>query len=425
MGATRGAARAFALGIWAAAALWPVAAASGATLPPGPTATSSPVVIGVAAVGRRLTGLSGVWTGAGPVSYRFQWMRCNAAGARCLPIGGATSPTYTVVARDVGKTLGFSVYASDSTGMAAGYASLLGPIAPARPPLVATLQPLVSGEPAVGKTLTVGTGTWSPMVRTFSYAWERCNPNGRACAPIARATRRSYTVSQADLGHALVALVQATNATTVQNTFSTATAPVVAATVDGPQALSAPSFGGQLEVGSQLLATTGRWSGVGAVSFAFQWLRCDPLAGHCSAIRGATAASYRLGGLDAGDTIALTVRATDLSGTTAASAGLLGIVAPAGAGLSATAAPALSGSATEGGTLTAGPGSWSVSPTQTNYSWLRCNAAGRSCSVIAGQTTDSYTIAAADRGSTLVAEVEATAGGSTAVALSAATSPIA
>src|SRR5579863_5078079 len=123
MGAANGAARRLGVGIWAAAALCPAAAARGATLPPGPTATSSPVVIGVAAVGRRLTGLSGVWTGNGPVGYRFQWMRCNAAGARCLPIGGATSPTYTVVARDVGKTLGFSVYASDSTGVTAGYAS--------------------------------------------------------------------------------------------------------------------------------------------------------------------------------------------------------------------------------------------------------------------------------------------------------------
>ena len=96
----------------------------------GPVATVTPSVIGTAAAGKHLTGLSGSWGGFGAITYRFQWYRCNAAGASCLSIQGATSPTLALGARDVGKTLGLTVSATDSTGSTSAYASLVGPIAP-------------------------------------------------------------------------------------------------------------------------------------------------------------------------------------------------------------------------------------------------------------------------------------------------------
>ena len=42
--------------------------------------SAAPTVIGTAAAGKRLTGLSGTWGGFGQITYRFQWYRCNAAG---------------------------------------------------------------------------------------------------------------------------------------------------------------------------------------------------------------------------------------------------------------------------------------------------------------------------------------------------------
>lgn len=408
-------------GLAALATLAPVSRGAPAA---GPTLTSAPIVIGVAAAGKRLTGLSGVWTGSGAISYRFQWVRCNAAGAACLTILGATSPTYTLVPRDIGKTVGLTVLATDSTGTAAAFASLVGPIATARPPLVSTVQPVVDGVPVVGKTLTVSTGVWSPMVATFSYTWERCNPNGRACAPIRGAAARSYRVAPADLGHALVALVQAANSTTLQNVFSVATPAVAAPGTHGPVALTPPQIEGTDSAGSQLIAVTGRWHGVGSVAFAFQWSLCDADGAGCAAIAGATAAAVRPAATDAGKTIGLTLRVTDLTGTTIAYASLVGPVAPPAAGLAATSAPTISGSPTAGGSLTVSPGSWSSPPTSYAYSWLRCNLTGRLCSPIAGATSSSYTLSAADSGHTLIAVVDATSGSSSQAALSAASPPI-
>ena len=59
------------------------------------------------------------------------------------------------------------------------------------------------GPPVVGKTIQVTTGTWSPTPPKLTYRWERCNANGRVCAAIPNATTSSYTIAGADLGHAL------------------------------------------------------------------------------------------------------------------------------------------------------------------------------------------------------------------------------
>jgi hypothetical protein len=60
----------------------------------------------------------------------------------------------------------------------------------------------------------------------YGYAWSRCNPNGRVCAPIAGATSSTYKVTAADSGHALVAIVTATAGTTAQPAYSAASPPV-------------------------------------------------------------------------------------------------------------------------------------------------------------------------------------------------------
>jgi fibronectin-binding autotransporter adhesin len=395
-----------------------------AAAPIGPMITARPVVLGTPAAGKRLTGLSGTWTGTGTVSYRFEWFRCTAAGTACLPVQGATAPTYTVVARDVGKTIGFAVYATDATGTAAAYAALVGPVAAARPPLENTLQPLISGLPLVGHTLRVSAGLWSPTVHRFTYAWERCNPNGRICAAIPGATTHSYVVESADIGHALVALVQAANGSTLQETFSTATAAVTSDSAHGPVELIPPQAVGALTAGSQLIGSVGRWQGVGPLHFAFQWYVCDLLGGNCAAVKGATAATYTLAPSDVGDTIGLTVNATDLTGTVSADASVVGEVAASGSTLTASTAPVISGSAVLGGTLSTTTGTWSVAAVPTTVVWLRCSVQGRDCSLIPGASATIYTPTAADVGHTLIAEATASSQGATQASFSAVSATI-
>jgi hypothetical protein len=373
-------------------------------------------VIGTAAAGKELTGLSGTWGGFGTLAYAFQWYRCNAAGASCLAVHGATSPTYPLGEKDVGKTLGMRVSATDSTGTALAYSSLVGPIAPKRPLLESTAQPVVTGPPVIGKVVQVTTGTWSPVPTGLSYQWERCNPNGRACAAIANATTSSYTAASPDLGHALVAVVRATNAGTMQDAFSTSTAAVVGADAHGPAVTFPPTVAGLPVEGQPLGARTGLWKGVGSVLFAFRWYRCNGLGGHCAVITTATSATYTTTPKDVGDTIGLSLAASDSTGkTTTVYASLVGPIAPSNAPLTATTAPTVSGTERVGGTLTA----------SYTFAWLRCNLNGRACATIPKATGVSYKPVAADADHTIVAVVSATAGGEIRQALTAATEPIA
>ena len=384
-----------------------------------------PSVLGTAAAGKQLTGLSGTWGGFDAITYRFQWFRCNAAGAGCLSVHGATSPTYALGNRDIGKTLGLTVYATDSTGTASAYSSLIGPIAARRPLLESTAQPLVTGPPVVGKVIQVTTGNWSPTPPTLAYRWERCNANARACAAIANATTSSYNVTNADLGHSLLAIVEATNGSTIQNAFSTATPAVVSHAGHGPVATASPTVNGAAIVGQQIGAQAGIWQGVGPIAFAFAWYRCNPAGANCKAIPGATQNVYTLGARDAGKTIGLALTAADSVDRATAYASLIGPVAAAGGTLTPVTLPTITGTARVGGELDVDAGQWSSKPRSYAYAWLRCNANARLCTAIASATGTSYRPVAGDAGHRIVVEVTANgAGATTQSALTAATAPI-
>lgn len=73
-----------------------------------------------------------------------------------------------------------------------------------------------------------------------------------------------------------------------------------------------------------------------------------------------------------------------------------------------TADPALAGAAQVGSTLTATTGSWTGdNPITFAFTWLRCNASGNACAAIAGATSQSYLLAAADLAATVRVSVVA------------------
>ena len=159
--------------------------------------------------------------------FAFRWYRCDADGGGCRPIPNATQSIYTTTPKDVGATLGLSLTASDSTGQALAYASLVGPVAAVSAPLTPTTPPTISGTARVGGTLSADYGTWSPRPSGYTVSWLRCNRNGRLCAAVAGATGPAYRPTAADRGHTLVAAVAATAAGASQAALSAATAPIV------------------------------------------------------------------------------------------------------------------------------------------------------------------------------------------------------
>lgn len=82
-------------------------------------------------------------------------------------------------------------------------------------------------------------------------------------------------------------------------------------------------------------------------------------------------------------------------------------------------APAITGTATEGETLTVSNGTWSNTPDAYAYIWKRDGV------VIAGASAATYLLTADDVGAVITASVQATNSGVSAVASSAATAEVA
>ena len=61
----------------------------------------------------------------------------------------------------------------------------------------------------------------------------------------------------------------------------------------------------------------------------------------------------------------------------------------------------VSGTTTQGQTLTTTNGTWSNLPTSYAYAWQDCNASGSSCSNISGASSSTYTLTGADAGHTI------------------------
>ncbi len=79
-------------------------------------------------------------------------------------------------------------------------------------PVMISKPELSQQEPAIGATVSVSQGRWENSPLTYSYQWELCNAGGGECTPIVGAVNSSYRPTEAQVGHALVAEVSATNA---------------------------------------------------------------------------------------------------------------------------------------------------------------------------------------------------------------------
>lgn len=69
-----------------------------------PIPNTVPIISGSTTQGQTLASSTGSWYYT-PLSYAYQWSRCDSFGVSCSEIPGATSNSYTLVLADVGSTI--------------------------------------------------------------------------------------------------------------------------------------------------------------------------------------------------------------------------------------------------------------------------------------------------------------------------------
>lgn len=327
------------------------------------TATPLPRITGAAKVGSTLTVVPGSWTPA-PDRFNYVWKRNGVA------IVASSGATYTLVGADAGKSITVTV-----TGVKLGFADATrtsqatGKIAAGA--MVAT-TPTVTGTVRVGQRLEAVTGNWTPGSATFTFQWYRSGKKVKS------ATTRVYTLVASDLGKRMTVKVTGTAVgyATVTRT-SKATAKVSAGSLE----VATPTITGVPQVGVTLDAVPGAW-GPAPVGFSYQWYRAG------KAISKATKARYTPGAADLSKS--LTVKVTGSKSGYRKSSAVSVASASVAPGVLSTGTPTISGTARNGRTLTAKPGTWGPATVSFRYQWKRGGE------LIIGATRATYTITSAD-----------------------------
>src|SRR5579872_5311859 len=249
-----------------------------------PSNTAAPTISGSPQEGKTLTAASGGWSGTTPITFIYQWQRCNSSGASCANITGATSQTYTVTIDDVSHTLVVNVTAHNSAGTASKPSAATAVVTGATPPS-STAAPAISGSAAVGWTLKTSNGTWSGTTPlTYTYQWRRCATNGVSCSDISGAQSSTYALTSSDAGHTIRVVVTASNP---GGSGQATSSPTNTVAVTAPGNTTAPAITGTPTVGQTLTTTAGEWIGATPISYTYAWDRCDSSGNSCAAIPGA------------------------------------------------------------------------------------------------------------------------------------------
>jgi hypothetical protein len=93
----------------------------------------------------------------------------------------------------------------------------------------------------------------------------------------------------------------------------------------------APTASGTPSVGQTLSCATGTWTGVGTLTYAYQWLRGG------TAIAGASASTYMVQTADVGESLSCEVTATNEIGSASATSNAISVPSPAATGPTVTA----------------------------------------------------------------------------------------
>lgn len=245
-----------------------------------------------------------------------------------------------------------------------------------------TAAPVVTGSPVDGAVLTTTLGSWSGSPTSYGYAWQSSRDGGATWQTIAGATSSTLLLNDALVGASVRAVVTATNATGSASSSSGATALIA------PVAIVQNIEAGDT-LGGTVVWTATPSAPVKQIVFALD-------SNKITYADASAPYSYQLDTTKLANgphTLGLTV--TLLDGSVVWQPYQIGTVTVDNAAASppvATAAPVVSGSPTDGLTLSASSGTWTNNPTATAYAWQSSRDGGTSWQVVAGASSSALTL---------------------------------
>lgn len=259
--------------------------------------------------------------------------------------------------------------------------------------------------PIIGATLVTSTGTWSSLIpiASYSYQWQRSIDGGSTYGDLLGATNSSYVVTVADNTYLLRVKVSATNVNGTGVSFSSATSAVASV-----YNIQVPIVRGNAVAGEVLEVSDGTWSSRFPITLSYKW-STSRTGGF---IANAVSPSLTVPSTEAGYTITAQVTASTSHGFLAITSPSRGLVTIVGN----TVLPVVSGTLRVGGTLSVTDGTWLNlgNDSTATYQW-QTSTDGALWNNIAGATSSTYVLKAAQAGLFIRAQVFNTKSGSAAV----------
>jgi hypothetical protein len=315
-------------------------------VPLPPTNTMKPVISGSPRDGETLSVAPGDWTSAGAVSYAYRWQRCGGA-VRNVALGKPAFASRELPGNEAGEAVDGSPWTYWNSGdyppqwievdleapyplrmIRASITQLPDGVTThdfltAGPNPLDEFQPLATfsgftkdqqvlehaGPPAEVEYILVET-TASPSW----VAWREIEALS-GCTDIPGATGTSYTLTPADIGSTVRAVVTATNSSGPTAAASSATATIAPL---APVNVAMPAISGTAKHRYRLSATPGSWRGTPPLSYTYQWQRCKGTTTNCINIPLATEPTYVVRLADTGSTLRVAVTASNSAGSATA-----------------------------------------------------------------------------------------------------------
>ena len=127
-----------------------------------PANGEAPTISGTPAAGDALSAEAGSWTGSRPLTYAFQWQRCNGEGVECVNVEGANGETYGLTNADAAHTIRLLETAKNRGGEASVTSAATAPVG------ASATEPPATTTSSSTTTTTTTTQTAAPAPRVVA-----------------------------------------------------------------------------------------------------------------------------------------------------------------------------------------------------------------------------------------------------------------